>query len=242
MHGNDWSLSVTLKLYQFPPVFGLPNASPFCMKLETYLRMVGLPFETVSVSNPARAPKGKLPYIEHEGQALADSNLILDYLKAKYGDPLDAWLSAEQQAVALAMRRLIEENLYWALLYERWFEPATWRATRDAFFGSLPWPLSAIVPRLARRSIARELWGHGMGRHSPEEIRAIGRKDLTAMADLLDGKPFMMGEKPSTLDAVAYATFANTLGTPGDEPLKGHLRQYPQVIAYCKRMKAKYYG
>jgi hypothetical protein len=25
-----------IKLYQFNPVWGLPNASPFCMKLETY--------------------------------------------------------------------------------------------------------------------------------------------------------------------------------------------------------------
>ena len=29
-----------IKLYQFAPAFGLPNASPFCMKLETY---VGFP-------------------------------------------------------------------------------------------------------------------------------------------------------------------------------------------------------
>ena len=32
-----------IKLFQFPPAFGLPNASPFCMKLETWLRMAGLP-------------------------------------------------------------------------------------------------------------------------------------------------------------------------------------------------------
>lgn len=28
-----------IQLQQFAPAFGLPNASPFCMKLETYLRM-----------------------------------------------------------------------------------------------------------------------------------------------------------------------------------------------------------
>ena len=28
-----------IKLFQFEPAFGLANASPFCMKLETYLRM-----------------------------------------------------------------------------------------------------------------------------------------------------------------------------------------------------------
>ncbi|WP_310483468.1 glutathione S-transferase C-terminal domain-containing protein [Chamaesiphon sp. VAR_48_metabat_403] len=38
---------MTIKLYQFAPAFGLPNASSFCLKLETYLRMMDLPFEPV---------------------------------------------------------------------------------------------------------------------------------------------------------------------------------------------------
>jgi hypothetical protein len=33
----------TIVLHQFYRSFGLPNASPFCMKLETYLRMAELP-------------------------------------------------------------------------------------------------------------------------------------------------------------------------------------------------------
>ena len=69
-------------MHQFPAALGLPNASPFCMKLETYLRMTGLPFEVRPVTDPRRAPKGKLPYIDDGGTVLADSNLILDYLKS----------------------------------------------------------------------------------------------------------------------------------------------------------------
>ena len=49
-----------IKLVQFPPAFGLPNASPFCMKLETYLRMAGLPFELNNKGDVMKAPKGKL--------------------------------------------------------------------------------------------------------------------------------------------------------------------------------------
>lgn len=232
---------MALKLYQFPAALGLPNASPFCMKLETYLRMTGLPFEVRPVTDPRRAPKGKLPYIDDGGTVLADSNLILDYLKGRYGDPLDDWLDAEQRAIALAVQRLIEEDLYWALLYWRWFDPEGWKMTREAFFGTLPGPLKAIVPNLARRGIGKELWGHGMGRHRPEEIFAIGMKDLTAVADFLGRKPFMMGERPSTLDAVAYATLANTIAVPGDGPLKRHALQYPRLADYCGRMRQRYY-
>jgi hypothetical protein len=37
-----------MKVDPFAPAFGLPNASPFCMELETWLRMAGLPFELVN--------------------------------------------------------------------------------------------------------------------------------------------------------------------------------------------------
>ena len=46
-----------IKLYQFPPAFGLPNASPFCMKLETYLRMAGLPFTLVNSGDVMKVVK-----------------------------------------------------------------------------------------------------------------------------------------------------------------------------------------
>jgi hypothetical protein len=39
-----------IKVYQFEPAFGIPNASPFCFKLENYLRMAAIPFE---ISPPA---------------------------------------------------------------------------------------------------------------------------------------------------------------------------------------------
>ena len=37
-----------IKLYQFKPAWGLPNPSPFCMKVETYLRMAGLSYEVIN--------------------------------------------------------------------------------------------------------------------------------------------------------------------------------------------------
>lgn len=83
-----------IKLHQFPPLWGLPNASPFCMKVETWLRMAALPYETAVVFNPAKAPKGKLPFITDNGKVVADSGLIIDYLKETYGDKLDGGLSA----------------------------------------------------------------------------------------------------------------------------------------------------
>ena len=85
--------------------------------------------------------KGKLPWIDDDGVAVADTSFIIDHLKARYGDPLDAGLSALERAQSLAFQRLIEENLYWAVVHTRWSDAAGWRVARAAFFGALPPPL-----------------------------------------------------------------------------------------------------
>ena len=230
-----------IKLYQFTPHFGLPNASSFCMKLETYLRMVRLPYEAPINADMRKAPKGKFPYIEDKGKTLGDSGLIIAYLKATYGDPLDAALSPAERAVSLAFHRLLEENLYWVMVYSRWIEELGWELTRKVFFSQLPAPLKLIVPPLVRRGVKKDLRGHGMGRHNRDEIYAIGCADLTALADFLSDKPFFMGAQPTSLDAAAYATLANILWIPLDSPLKQHALKYPKFEAYCQHMKAKYY-
>jgi glutathione S-transferase len=230
-----------ITLFQFEPAFGLPNASPFCMKVETYLRMVGLEYRLAPRANIMNAPKGKMPWIEDDGRVIPDSGFIIDYLKDRYGDPLDTHLMPEEHAVALAFRRLLEENLYWAVLYSRWFTAEGWALTRGAFFGGLPPVLRAVVAAGARRGMRKELWGHGMGRHGAQEIAAIGKVDLMALANFLGSKPYFMGDRPTSLDASAYAFLANLLWAPLEMPLKAQAQTYPQLGAYCQRMKARYY-
>jgi len=233
-----------LQLVQFAPAFGLPNASPFCMKLETYLRMVGLPFELVNDGlRVLKSPKGKLPFIvDDDGTTVGDTTLIIEHLKRRHGDRLDAALGAVERAVALAFQRLIEENLYWVVLHTRWADDDAWVKTRQAFFGAMPVPMRWFVPALARRGVLAELRGHGMGRHGPAEIHAIGCRDVTAIADFLADKPFMMGGAPTSLDATAYAFIANLLWVPFDTPVRRCAEARPTLEAYCQRMKASYYG
>jgi glutathione S-transferase len=89
--------------------------------------------------------------------------------------------------------------------------------------------------------MAKELNGHGMGRHSREEIYALGCRDLTALADFLGDKPYLMGEQPCSLDAVAYGFLANLLWVPLESALKHHAQTYPHLERYCQRMKSRYY-
>jgi glutathione S-transferase len=229
-----------IKLYQFAPSWGM-SASPFCLKLETYLRMTGLPYEIAIAENPGKAPKGKLPYIEDNGKIVADSNFVIDYLKTTYGNPLDTHLSASEQAIALAIQRLIEENFYWALVYSRWQDPANWEKTKAAYFSFLPPILSTFVPNIAKKKTLQALCGHGMGKHNQAEVYEIGVRDLTAIAHFLEEKPFMLGNRPTTLDASAYAFVVNILRPPIESPLKQQAQSLPNLKAYCDRMEEQFY-
>ncbi|HTD91999.1 MAG TPA: glutathione S-transferase family protein, partial [Burkholderiales bacterium] len=179
--------------------------------------------------------------IEDGDKRIADSSFIVEYLKQTYGENLDAHLSERERAVALAVQRLIEENLYWAAIYSRWVEDAGFKLTRHIFFAKMPPVLKQIVPHLARRGLRQEMHGHGMGRHSRDEIYAIGCRDIAALAHILGDQPYFMGAQPSSLDATAYAFLANLMWIPIESPLLDQAKKFPNLEAYCRRMKARYY-
>jgi glutathione S-transferase len=139
------------------------------------------------------------------------------------------------------MRRLIEENLYWVMVHNRWIEPANWEITKEVFFKDLPPIIKSIVPNLAQKDTRKKLECHGMGKHSSEEIYAIGIADLLALSDFLSDKQYFFGDKPTSLDASAYGILANILGSPFDSPLKERAQQLNNIVAYRDRIRDRYY-
>src|SRR5258708_12808786 len=106
-----------ITVYGYVPAWGIPDISPYVTKLINYMTFTSLDFEhrTQDLATLDQdSPHGKLPYIvDADGTKVGDSNTIIGYLKAKYGDPLDGDLTRQQLAQALAFNRLIEENLNW---------------------------------------------------------------------------------------------------------------------------------
>ncbi len=231
-----------IRLYQYPPMFGIPNPSPFCMKLETWLRMTRLPFEIVRVADPRKGPKGKVPWIEDQGRSVADSALIIEYHTERYGDPLHTDLGAEERAASLALRRLSEEHLYWAIAHGRFLDAEVWPSTKAQFLAGFPAPLRPLVGRLVRKTIAKSLHLHGLGRHSRDEIYRLACDDLTALSAFLGDKPYFFGENPTELDATAYGFLAQVLWAPGARRVREHMAQTRNLPAFCERMKQAYYG
>lgn len=232
-----------ITLHHPPPAWGLPSPTPFGIKVETYLRMVGLPYR-VRGADPRKNPKGKVPWIvDDDGRLVSDSSDIVDHLKAKYGDPLDAALTPEQRALALAVRRMVEEHLYWCLVYTRWIDPEGFRHVREYFVKLLPPVLGGVVvDRVIRKKIRAALHAQGVGRHDAADIYRRGCEDLTAVSLLLGDRPYLLGEQPTSVDATLYAFTAGLWMFPADNPLKRHLARQGNLIAYVERMHTRYFA
>lgn len=230
-----------ITLYQFPRVWGLPNASPFCLKLETYLRLADIPYEIKFLSDPRKAPKGKLPFIKIDDKTIADSEIIIDFLQGKLGDQLDRNLTQEQRSFSVLLDNSFTERLYWMIVYMRWQYEPNWPHVKDAFFGKLPMILQWFLPDIVRKKTIKALWAQGMGRHSYDEVLEMGYKFLDALAIILAEKSYFHGEKPSSIDATAFAFLANIAWTPYDEALKSHLNKHKNLLVYCDKIWSTFY-
>lgn len=235
-----------IKLYGCAPAWSLPDCSPFVMKIDCYLRMTGLQYELVhwqSLSDMQRAPKGKIPWIEDGAKQIADSGFIISYLQETYGDGLEEnSFSPSDRAVALSMRRMVEEHLYWAVFFDRWIDDDIWASYKPILFGICTPQEYEIVP-VQIRDIARQyIHGQGLGRYSRAEIHELGNADTSALAAYLGDRPYFMGRAPASLDATMYGFLAHLIYAGYESPLNSHARSFVNLRSYCERMRTRYYG
>lgn len=220
--------------------WGMPNLSPFCAKLETYLRFREIPFE-VRPPDMRRAPKGKVPYVTLEdGRLISDSQLVIEHLEEAQGPGLDAHLSPHDRAQGRVVQRMLDEAYYFVALYLRWGDEGAADVLRPEFSKVLPSFLRIAFPLIVRK-VKGALKSQGTGRHSREEVQAMGMKDWDALSVLLADKPYILGDRPSTADCSLYAFIVGSSRFPHDSPVQAHLKAKENLMAYRERIRARYY-
>jgi len=231
-----------IKLYSFGPGFDMVDLSPFVLKLDAYLRMANIPYETIAnVDNLRKAPKRKLPFITDGEETVADSEFIITYLQEKYQVNLDSNLSDEQKGVAYLMGKSLDENLYWCLVYSRWVKEDTWVHIKKAFFSAMPIPLKYVIPVIARKDVLRALHKQGLGRHTDEEIKTIAQCTFQSLSDILGEKTYFFGEMPCTFDATAFGFLSQFIDISLNNEMNDLARGYDNLVDYCQNFKAKFY-
>lgn len=227
-------------LHSFGPAFGLPDPSPFCIKAELLLKMAGLPYRTTT-GNLGKAPKGKLPLLEEDGQIIADSTFIRMHLESRHGIDFDKGLSPEQRGIAWAVEKMLEDHLYWINVSERWLDDGNFDKGPRMFFDKAPALIRPLVVAMVRRKVRANLYGHGLGRHSRDDMMRLAARAYAALADILGDRPYLTGTVPCGADATMAAFLMSALCPLFTTELRPAVERHPNLVAYVARMQAEFY-
>jgi glutathione S-transferase len=227
---------ITLVQFAMSKNSTINNFSPYCLKLETYLKAAKIPYQVEPFrGNPnTGAPKGKLPFIRYKGKNIGDSALVVELLKKDFGADLDRGLSPLLTAQSIAFQKMIEEHLGQCLVYFRWQDDAGWDTIKGPFFGWLPFPIKLFVPTIIRGKTVKKL-KNGLGAHTREEVLNFMREDLKALDTQLGYKNYFLDDQLRTLDATAYGFLANFYHDI-NPLLKKELEHFPRLINFVKRV------
>jgi glutathione S-transferase len=207
-----------------------PCLSPFGLKMETYLRLAKIPYK--NLHDKKRSSKGKIPCIDYNGQTLADTSFIIEFLTKERGIDVNSHLTPAEKGIARAFQKMFEENTMWVIplcriIWSRdWFTPILKTLIPIRLLRNV------VLPRIVKKST----YAHGIGRHSKEEVMGIFDKDMQALSEFLGDKKFLMGSKPCIEDCGIFGVLAQFVYQSPDY-INAVVKKYPNLSRYCESMK-----
>lgn len=230
---------VMTTLFGWGPMFGNPSPSPYVLKCDIQLQMLGLTFDR-AIADLEAVSKHKAPYVEHNGEILEDSTFIRHSLEKQLGRDLDSGLSDEQRSASWALERLLEDHLNQIMLFERWLEADNFERGPIQFFAGVPAAVLLQVANQARDSLRLAFERTGLGRYSREERMSLASLDLQAVSRALGEQLYMFGSEPTALDASAYGALVSCTAPIFDSPLRDMVLKHANLRDYIDRMADRF--
>jgi len=238
-------------LFQYTRSPVIPSISPFCLKLESWLKLHGIKYQNVDHKCKFRSKKGMLPFIELNGEEIADSNIVIETLSKKFDKSMPAQLSQDQKNVQHAMIAMVENHLHWTVVY--------WKSKDvDNILKGYKLNLQSAIGSKAPASLLnfyfkytfcrkgmKKVRSNGMGAHTAEEIEAFGKKDLQTLSEMLGDKEFFFGDEPAMLDLVVFSHVAQLVMVDKEYacPLRDYLEaDCKNLVGLVNRMKDRCWG
>jgi glutathione S-transferase len=220
-----------IALYSYPELCGVANNNGYGLKVFAFLKLTGVPFVHEHIFDASAAPRGQLPYIDDDGEAIGDSNTIVAHLIRKYGLTIDDGLTAVQRDTSHLVVRMLDD-LYWVMSYSRWKDEEFWPSFRDALRREHP-SLTEEGLRKAQEFNSLRYYYQGIGRFPPAGAYARGLEDLQVLANLVPATGYVHGPNPTSIDAAIYGFIANILFYPIDTPLKRFVAAHANLVRHC---------
>src|SRR5260370_40085617 len=67
-------------------------------------------------------------------------------------------------------------------------------------------------------------------------------RDVEALATILGGKPFLMGEKPCAADAFVFGIVTSILTPPLNSPIREAMQRHTNLVDYRDRITSQYFA
>ncbi|EFO95246.1 hypothetical protein GCK72_019907 [Caenorhabditis remanei] len=224
-------------LYQFKRLKNCPNLSPFCMKIEILCRMYKIPYEIVECTS-LRSRNGLLPFIELNGEHIADSSLIEMRLKSHFNIPS---LPADLEAQSVALSKMADHHLFFLLIR---FKTAV-NAFYETLIGGIGLPsfLTPVFVPILKAIFGKKVYARcagAIGEFEWSELDELLHKDLEVVQNSIKGK-FIFGDKMTPVDATVFSQLATVY-----YPFRTHIsdvleKDFPKVLEYCERARKEVY-
>ena len=225
-----------IDLYSYPELFGVADNNGYGLKVFAFLKLTDVPFTHEHIFDGSAAPRGQLPYIIDDGEAIGDSDTILAHLTRKYRLNIDDGLTAAQRDTSHLIMRMLDD-LYWVMSYSRWKDEQFWPAFCEALLREHP-SLTEAGLRKAREFNSQRYYYQGIGRYAPAAAYARGLADLQVLANLVPASGYLHGPKPTSIDASIYGFIANIHFYEINTPLKQFVMSHPNLVRHCTAMHA----
>lgn len=128
------------------------------------------------------------------------------------------------------------------MIYPRWVKTDHHKLIADTFFGEIPSFLRMTVFRMVAKGVVKSAAGHGILHHSDEEIFELGLDDIKTVETILGTQNFILGDKPSEVDATVFAFLHGMSAEVFPTPIQAHIRGSEALMGYLARMDELVFG
>jgi len=228
-------------IFSFEKKWDLPSFDVKCLEMQTFCQLSNIDFVVNACNNPSVSPNQKLPMVLIENVCSTDTRDTFRKLANQYND-IDKNLSSLQKIEAIALQSLLNEQFYWAILFNWWNEEENFeKITLRLYSSSLPFPANYFVRARMRSNIQTHL--KAIDFSESKIVYRNAEEVCEAMSVKLGNNKYLFGENPSFVDATLFSMMAIALYAPMPKcDLRVAVAKHPNLVAYVKNILATHFN
>jgi len=240
-----------MELHHWPSKkqWGLPSFDIDSLHLLAHIKFSGVPVTFVPAQKSWLQKKSHhLPSLRTSTDEFLNSKQkMIEYLRLKYIEP-DTWLSKDQKLHILPLKALIEDKLLPCIHANIWLDSNNFtELTRGVYAKSCQYPLNFTFPNKLHQAISdfvksKQLATDDEMMKIVEKLNPDGAEALNLFSDFLGEKDYLLGHKPSSVDALLFAVLAPLFKMPlQGSRLQNHLKGCHNLTRYINRILSTYF-